>query len=496
MTVGSPHSLRVAALSDLRLFIEASRERGELEVIRGADPHLEIGALYELSLRHRYPPVLLFEDIVGCAAGMRVVVNTRFSRIFNGEISLDALKAFRARGKSNREPIPPRDVITGPIFENVLEGAEVDALKFPAPQWHDHDGGKYIGTECLCIVKDPESDWVNLGTYRTKVVDGKTLAVFIEPGKHGSIIRQKYWDRGESCPMVLVVGQAPVLGNVAGTSLRFGVSEFAAAGALIGEPIAVVRGKVTGLPIPADAELAFEGFVPPMSVASASEGPFGEWPGYYASGPHPEPVLQIEAIYHRNDPIVTGQPPTKPTLPGRQPSIAGMAAIWDALENAGIPGVTGVWKPLGGGVRFANVISIKQMYPGHAKSVGLVAAGSGASAYLGRITIIVDEDIDITDHAEVMWALSTRWDPKTQTDIIDGGWSGHIDPILTHEQHETGDLTTSRIIIYAVRPFHTLADPYPRPITIEKHYLDDVAAKWKTSVRFLSTSDSGPAPQK
>jgi 4-hydroxy-3-polyprenylbenzoate decarboxylase len=162
-----------------------------------------------------------------------------------------------------------------------------------------------------------------------------------------------------------------------------------------------------------------------------------------------------------------------------------MGALWDALEAAGVPGVEGVWKPLGGGVRFVNVISIKQLHPGHAKMAGLVATGAGPGAYLGRITIVVDDDIDITDTAEVMWALATRWDPRTQTDVIDGCWSGYIDPLIPPERRASGDMTTSRIIIYATRPYHW-KEQFPKVNTVSKGYADEVEKKWAGKLKFLA----------
>jgi 4-hydroxy-3-polyprenylbenzoate decarboxylase len=161
-----------------------------------------------------------------------------------------------------------------------------------------------------------------------------------------------------------------------------------------------------------------------------------------------------------------------------------MAALWDALEAAGVPGVTGVWKPLGGGTRFINVVSVKQLHPGHAKMAGLVATGAGPGAYMGRITIVVDDDIDVTDMAEVMWALATRWDPKTQTDIIDGCYTGYIDPLTSPDKQASGDLTTSRIIIYAVRPYHW-KDQFPKVNTVSKDYAAQVKAKWAGKLPFL-----------
>ena len=484
MTLDVKDEDRQAALGDLRELIRIARARGELETLCGADTYLEMGALYELSLKKQYPPLLLFEDIPGHAPGFRVLMNVRFSRLFSGDLTLDALKKFRARRKGGGKPLPPRVVKSGPITQNIVRGNAVDISKFPAGHWHEQDGGRYIGTEVLVINKDPDSGWVNIGTYRVMVQDERTLSVFIEPGKHGSLIREKWWAMGKPCPMVVVVGQAPVLGMVASTASQYGQSEYESAGARLGRPIDVIEGELTGLPIPADAEVAFEGFMPPPSEETRLEGPFAEWPGYYATDAHPEPVVRVGAIYHRDDPIVIGQPPAKPTFPGRQPSLSGMAALWDALEAAGVPGIKGVWKPVGGGTRFINVISISQMHAGHAKMAGLLATGSGPGAYLGRITIVVDDDIDITDPAEILWALATRWDPRTQTDIIDGCYSGYIDPLISPEQRDKNDITTSRIIIYATRPWHW-KDKFPKVNTVGADYSAEIAAKWRGKVGFI-----------
>jgi UbiD family decarboxylase len=267
------------------------------------------------------------------------------------------------------------------------------------------------------------------------------------------------------------------------------VSEYAVAGSRLGRAVEVVAGKHTGLPIPADSELVFEGFMPPPEQRSEKEGPFGEWPGYYASSSRPEPVLEIKAVYHRNDPIIVGAPPMRPTLPGFWFGTAGSshfraAALWDELEAAGIAGVKGVWKLPGGGPRFINVVSIEQQHPGHAKMAGMVAAGCGSNAYLGRIVVIVDEDIDITKTPEVMWALASRWDPKTQTDIIDGCWTGYIDPLLTSQKRESGDLTNSRIIIYAVRPYH-LRHEFPKVNAVSADCASEVRRKWAGKLSFL-----------
>jgi UbiD family decarboxylase len=215
-TLDSDREARIEASADLREYLRQAEAAGELERVVGADPNLEIGALYELSLRDLHPPVLLFESIKGCDPDFRVLCNMRTAKFMVGDITLEAVQAFRTKPKGKKsEPIPPQEVNTGPVMECVLTGDAVDVLKFPAPKWHEGDGGGYIGTECVNIVQDPDSDWVNLGTYRVMVQDKTTLSVFIEPGKHADMIRKKYWDKGRPCPMAISVGQAPILGVAA-----------------------------------------------------------------------------------------------------------------------------------------------------------------------------------------------------------------------------------------------------------------------------------------
>jgi 3-polyprenyl-4-hydroxybenzoate decarboxylase len=107
-------------------------------------------------------------------------------------------------------------------------------------------------------------------------------------------------------------------------------------------------------------------------------------------------------------------------------------------------------------------------------------------AFMGRINIVVDDDIDVTDTAEVLWALATRWDPATQTDIINHCWTGNLDPTLTPEKRESGDLTNSRIVIYAVRPFHW-KEEYPKVNQFDAGELEKVRKKWEEELPFLKS---------
>src|SRR5437879_3221351 len=220
-----------------------------------------------------------------------------------------------------------------------------------------------------------------------------------------------------------------------------------------GEPYRVVKGPVTGLPLPADAEIVIEGWVDPKE--RIVEGPFGEWTGYYASDARPEPFMQVEAVYYRNDPIILGSPPNQP--PDEQSfyrAFLRSALLRSELEAVGVPGIKGVWCHEVGGSRLFNAVSIEQRYAGHARQVGHLAATVHAGAYLGRYVIVVDDDIDVLDLNDVVWAMSTRSDPVESIDIIKRAWSGPLDPRIPKDRKGH----SSRAIIDATRPFEWRAD--------------------------------------
>jgi len=174
------------------------------------------------------------------------------------------------------------------------------------------------------------------------------------------------------------------------------VSEYGYAGALKGEPIAVMTGPHTGLPIPATAEIVVEGECYPGELQD--EGPFGEWAGYYANRgleKVPEPVIHVKRIMHRTDPILTcAQPSRPPHEYSFYRSIVRSGLVWDELEKAGVPDVKGVWCHEAGGSRLFTIVSIHQRYAGHARQAGLLASQVHSGAYVGRYVIVVDEDID------------------------------------------------------------------------------------------------------
>lgn len=449
---------------DLQEFISVLKQNNELLQVDGADWNLEIGTITELS-SEREGQALLFDRIKDYPEGHRVIVNIldtpkRWALTLGlpaGLSKVELVKLTKEKFKKIK-PVSPVVVKSGPLLENVDEGNKVNMMQFPAPFWHEHDGGRYIGTGDLVIMRDPEGQWVNAGTYRVQLYDQNTLGLFMSPGQHGNIIREKYFAQAKPCPIAVAFGVHPLVWIPAFMRIPWGVSEFDTVGGLLEQPLKVIKGEYTNLPIPAYSEIAIEGECLPLFVESQKEGPFGEATGYYGSGIRDEPVIKVKRVMYRNAPIINGAPPLKPPASGSGSFVIRAANLWQSLEKSGIPGITGVYNLRAGGSRFLTVISINQRYAGHAKQIGLAALSVPESAFFGRFVILVDDDIDPSDEQDVLWAISTRCDPAESIEIIDGCWSTPLDPVISPEKRAQNNFTSSRAIINACRPYHWMKD--------------------------------------
>jgi 4-hydroxy-3-polyprenylbenzoate decarboxylase len=442
---------------DLRDWIAKIEAAGLLQRVSGAERMEEIGGIVDIYQRQTGRPTLLFDDIPGYPRGYRVAANIlmgvkQIALTFGlpaDSTEMDLVKYWR-KYLDESKAIPPVTVETGPLFENVATGRNINLARIPAPKWHEDDGGPYIGTGCMVIMKDPDSGWINYGAYRVQVYDDPRIAsVMISKGKHGDILMRRYHERGERCPIAVVAGMHPLLFSIAGIEVPYGKNEYDAVGGMMGRPVEVVLGPQTGLPIPANAEIAFEGYISPDD--RIEEGPFGEWTGYYAGGKEMQPVIRIETFMHRNDPILLGAVPAVP--PCDDTFYRGTyrcAAVWRQLEGAGVPGVQGVWAHEAGGSRMWLTVAIKQMYPGHAKQAGLVASQCHAGAYANKFVIVVDDDIDPASMNDVIWALCTRVDAREDLEILRGCWSTTLDPMSYPEEERR---LNARVVIDACKPW-------------------------------------------
>ena len=443
---------------DLRGWIEEVRKLGEVKDVEGATWQEDIGMATELLHRSDPAPAALFNKIPGYPEGYRILTNFYGAKRMNMTLGFPAgLSRVELSNEFNKAfqeatPIPYQFVEKGPILENVKMGDDVNVLSFPVPIWHEMDGGRYIGTGSYDITQDPDEGWINLGTYRVMVHDEKSVGFYISPGKHGRVHRDKYISRNQPMPAAVVVGGDPLLFLIACNEVPYGICEYDFVGALRGKPYPVIKGKITGLPIPSHAEIVLEGFIDPKR--RRKEGPFGEWTGYYASDVRDEPVMDVKAIYYRNNPIILGCPPNRPPDElARYRAVIRSALLKQELEKAGLSGIKAAWAHEAGSSRMLLTIAIEQRYGGHATQVGHVASQCHVGAYAGKYVIVVDEDIDPSNLEEVMWAMVTRSDPATSIDIIHNAWSTALDPRIHPDDKVKGKLTNSRAIIDATRPY-------------------------------------------
>lgn len=455
-------------MEDLRSWLDRVKDRNELKVVNGADWNLEIGGITQLNWKTRQNPALLFDRIKGCPSGYRVLTSStstpgRIAMTFGMEGGderqlLDLFSRQLTRWLAERDNFHPVAVKTGPVLDNVQSGSDVDLLSFPTPFWHEEDGGRYIGTGCAVITRSTDSDEINLGTYRIMLHDRNTLGLFMVPGRHGRIHCENYHQKGRSAPVAISFGHHPLFFRSAAIDLPAG-AEYSFIGAVLAQPVEVIREEITGLPVPAHSELVVAGWCPPGKYLP--EGPFGEYTGYYG-GKAPAPIIEVERVYYRNAPVILGSPP------GRAPSdssyfmaMMGSAVMRNFLTASGIPDVKGVWQCEVGGPQVI-VVSVKQRYAGHAKQAALITSQSPTGNNMGRYVIVVDDDINPMDIQDVLWALAYRSDPATGIDIMRRTRSNPLDPMVPRP---ASAFSNNVAIIDACKPFERMEN-FSKEITL------------------------------
>ena len=475
-------------IRDLRDYIAACEKHGLLHRIKAeVDWNLELCHVAKVNEEQK-GPALLFENVKGNSIP---VFTSAFSTAARLAICLEQDPSLRMSQISKKwmerttgELVKPKFVDNPPVMENVIEGDAIDLEKFPVPWFYPDDGGRYFVTSGYFITQDPDTGWQNLGTYRAEV-HGKNLlgAQFIK-GKHADMHMKQYQERGELMPAAVVVGCDPVLFLTAGTLVSSQVSEYDIAGALRQSPVSAFKSDLTGLTLPATAEIIVEGFIDPNETMP--EGPFGEYTGYYSGNKleeYPKPVMRVKRILHRNKPIFWSTTVGKPINDAHMiTSVNRTATLWHDLEMMKVPGIQSVYLPPEATGRFWAVVSVKQMYPGHSNHVANAVIASTTGHYGVKGVIVVDHDIEADDWDRVWWALATRFEPKRGTQIIDRGRSTPLDPALPIDARDI----TSRILLDACLPYEWKKKPIE--IFMDREVLQKVSDRWN------QYGFSGPSP--
>lgn len=463
---------------DLRTFIATLEENSELKRVgTQVDWDLELSHVTAVNER-KGGPALLFENIKDCpdtSILMSAVANPRRMAAAVGkpmDYSICQLAKEWAE-MDVKEVIKAEEVKDGPAMENVIDQKDVDLNRFPAPKFFPLDGGRYIGTTVSIVSRDPETGKMNVGTQRMQILDEKSTGVMFLPGKTGDKILGKYRKLKKKMPVTVFIGCDPLI-FLAGSAMIGGATVYDSVGSIRGEPTPVIVSDLTGLPFPANAELVLEGEIDPNELRP--EGPFGEYHGYYTEELRREikkPCIRVNRILHRNDPILWA------TTLGRSVTDIHMilafmrtATLWTELKRMMMPVKSVYMMPEACG-RFWAIVSIKAKHAGHAQQVASAVFASHTAGYGTKGVIIVDDDIEADDLTGVFWALSTRYHPYRDTEIIKRGRSTTIDPSLTWEERHI----TSRIIMDATVPYEW--EEKPVETKLDEKTLEKVKQRWK-----------------
>jgi 4-hydroxy-3-polyprenylbenzoate decarboxylase len=432
---------------DLRDFISNLEQMGELKRISlEVDPVLEMTEICDRVLRSG-GPALLFENPKG--SDIPVLANLfgtpKRVALGMGEESVEALRDVGRLLAFLKEPEPPKSMKDAwqkmPIFKQVLNMApkivksaacqeivierdDIDLGNYPIQLCWPEDAAPLI-TWGLVVTRGPNKSRQNMGIYRQQVV-GKNRVIMRWLSHRGGALDFKEWQEkkpGELFPVSVVLGCDPATILAAVTPIPDSLSEYAFAGLLRGSKTELVNCISNDLQVPASAEIILEGFLHPEDIAD--EGPYGDHTGYY-NEVDSFPVLTIERVTQRKKPIYhstyTGRPPDEPAILG-----VALNEVFVPILQKQFPEITDFYLPPEGCSYRMAVVSMKKQYSGHAKRVMMGVWSFLRQFMYTKFIIVVDNDVDVRNWNDVIWAITTRMDPIRDTTLVDNTPIDYLD---------------------------------------------------------------------
>jgi 4-hydroxy-3-polyprenylbenzoate decarboxylase len=441
--------------TDLRSFLAGLDELGDVErVTREVDPNLEAAAVARRSTERRRPAPF-FEHLTGVEPGFRMaaalgalssVPGHSLARI-NLAVGLPhtataAELVEHLRRARDRDPVPTRRVqaATAPCKQNILRGDAASLDRFPIPVVHCGDGGPYPNTWGVIVARTPDGRWTNWSISRVMMLDGTHMTGLVLPSQHLGMIWREWEAIGRPMPYALVQGGPPGVPVVGGIPLPAGADEVAYLGALLERPVDVVRCETFDLEVPATAEVVIEGYL--SATRDSVEGPFAEFHGWALEETSPQPVFSIEAVTYRDDPIWPLAAAGRPVDDSHVAPGAGISAeIVAILRDAGLP-ITTAWLALSTACHWA-VITVppdwRDALPGldtagFVHRIGEVLSTTRVGR-LSPVTYVLDDDIDPSDDADLLWAVGTRIHPQHRQEFWEGPVMAWYPCYLEEELH-------------------------------------------------------------
>ncbi len=433
----------------LRSFLEEVRQKAPDNLVtikKEVDPKFELtGVLRKMQEKGMYP-ITLFENVKG--TDIPVVVNIQANResiALALETTSDRLTIEYGNRQDNLIDPVLVDEADAPVKQMKMIGDEVDLSKFPNITHCELDGGPYISSG-LSIMKDPKTGVSNMGIYRHQIKSPTKLGIDIGEYAHGAQIARAAEAENRVQECAIVIGHHPLLVLASQYRGPMEISELQVAGGLLGEPLRLVKCETIDLEVPADAEIVIEGEILPG--VREHEGPFGEYT-WYMGGSGPSRVFNIKAITYRKDAIYQDLFSAHPehNLTG----LVGREAMIFKKVKASIPTLKAISLPFSGTCRHTVYVSIKKEFDGLGRNAALAALA--ADPFM-KLCIVVDEDIDIHNESEVMWAVATRTQPARDVIIIPEAYVCELDPsAYSIEGRHTRGYMNDKWIIDATKPF-------------------------------------------
>jgi 2,5-furandicarboxylate decarboxylase 1 len=459
---------------DLRSFLQAAKRLGPdfyVEAGRPLDPMLEVSVLqWKLAKEGRYP-VVYCPEVEG--SEFPLVTNLFASYGLLGlALDLDPqtvsrsmiLPEYRAR-ESARRPTLMVEKREAPVKEVVATGDEIDLGALPVTHHGQLDSGKYLTLACT-ICRDPDTGIPNAGVYRMEVKGRREVSLMSNPSHDFSYIARRHAELGKKMEVVVAIGHHPamIMGSLA-KGQGVDMNELEVMGGLLAESLRVVPAETVDLPVPADAEIVLEGVIDPTT--RVTDGPFGEFTGYYGEKQQPAWRIDLTAITQRKDAIYLDLTPGH-----REHALAVVlsseANAYDMVKRV-VPSVKAVHLPPYAACFFHMFISIDKRIPGEGKSAAL--AGCVAEPNV-KFVVVVDEDIDVYDEQEVLWAMATRAGSDRNITLINDIMGSHLDPSARDEAGLAGGTLVTKVIVDATLP---VEGPHPRRMVPPKEVWDRVS---------------------
>ncbi|MDC3263983.1 4-hydroxy-3-polyprenylbenzoate decarboxylase [Porticoccaceae bacterium] len=433
--------------ADLREFLAFLEQRGELVRIKQeVDPNLEMTEISDRTLRAK-GPALLFENPKGYNTPVLCNLFGTPNRVAMGmgQENVSALRDVGTLLAFLKEPEPPKglrdlwekrhdfkqvlnmpvkQIKNPPCQEVVIEGDDVDLDKLPIQTCWPGDKAPLV-TWALAVTRGPEKERQNLGIYRMQKIGKNKLIMRWLAHRGGALDYREFQKRhpGKPYPVAIALGADPATTLGAVTPVPDTLSEYAFAGLLRGEKTQVAKCLGNDLQVPATAEYILEGFLHPGE--EAEEGPFGDHTGYY-NEVESFPVFTIDRITHRKDPIYhstyTGRPPDEPAVLG-----VALNEVFVPILQKQFPEIVDFYLPPEGCSYRMAIVSMKKQYPGHAKRVMMGVWSFLRQFMYTKFVIVTDDDIDVRNWEDVVWAMTTRMDPVRDTMMVENTPIDYLD---------------------------------------------------------------------